>query len=273
MTNKHAIHKRLTTHNSQLTKYAFTLAETLIVMGIIGVVAALTLPNLNSSTGDKEKVVKVKKIVQNISEAYSRAQAIYGPVDEWCSGNCPNHTAITNKHGERITEFMKVSKNCKTTVGLGCFTPGNTTYIDGTKSTPLDTYKPGYRFITSDGTAVMLSYNSALCDGNDGVSCPGPYCQKCGMVIVDIDGPNKGPYMVGKDLLYFYYDKDYGFIPQGGENEKGWSTDAELEKMCFVKKDCTAWIVNNENTDYLKVDKNGKCPNGTVLSRTVTSCN
>lgn len=40
---------------------AFTLAETLIVMGIIGVVAALTLPNLNSSTGDKEKVVKVKK--------------------------------------------------------------------------------------------------------------------------------------------------------------------------------------------------------------------
>jgi len=27
---------------------AFTLAETLIVMGIIGVVAALTLPNLNS---------------------------------------------------------------------------------------------------------------------------------------------------------------------------------------------------------------------------------
>lgn len=29
-------------------KIAFTLAETLIVMGIIGVVAALTIPNLNS---------------------------------------------------------------------------------------------------------------------------------------------------------------------------------------------------------------------------------
>lgn len=42
-------------------KIAFTLAETLIVMGIIGVVAALTIPNLNSSTADKEKVAKVKK--------------------------------------------------------------------------------------------------------------------------------------------------------------------------------------------------------------------
>ena len=31
---------------------AFTLAETLIVMGVIGVVAALTLPNLNSSTNN-----------------------------------------------------------------------------------------------------------------------------------------------------------------------------------------------------------------------------
>ncbi len=32
---------------------AFTLAETLIGIGIIGVVSALTLPNLNSSTGEK----------------------------------------------------------------------------------------------------------------------------------------------------------------------------------------------------------------------------
>ena len=48
---------------------AFTLAETLIVMGIIGIVSALTLPNLNSSTGEKEKVAKVKKIYQNLSDA------------------------------------------------------------------------------------------------------------------------------------------------------------------------------------------------------------
>lgn len=48
---------------------AFTLAETLIVMGIIGVVAALTIPNLNSSTADKEKVAKVMKAYSDISDA------------------------------------------------------------------------------------------------------------------------------------------------------------------------------------------------------------
>lgn len=46
--------------------FAFTLAETLIVMGIIGVVAALTIPNLNSSTADKEKVAKLKKYIQTL---------------------------------------------------------------------------------------------------------------------------------------------------------------------------------------------------------------
>lgn len=51
-------------------KIAFTLAETLIVMGIIGVVAALTIPNLNSSTADKEKVAK------DIPKSW------------WCSGTC-----------------------------------------------------------------------------------------------------------------------------------------------------------------------------------------
>ena len=63
--------------------FAFTLAETLIVMGIIGVVAALTIPNLNSSTADKEKVAKVKKIYSNLNDALGRAQVVYGPVEEW----------------------------------------------------------------------------------------------------------------------------------------------------------------------------------------------
>ena len=41
---------------------AFTLAEVLIVIGIIGVVAALTLPNLNHATGDKDIEFVLSKI-------------------------------------------------------------------------------------------------------------------------------------------------------------------------------------------------------------------
>ncbi|MBQ3312067.1 type II secretion system protein, partial [bacterium] len=52
------------THNSSLStvhSLAFTLAETLIVMGIIGVVAALTIPNVNKNTNHARQVTKFKK--------------------------------------------------------------------------------------------------------------------------------------------------------------------------------------------------------------------
>ena len=75
--------------------FAFTLAETLIVMGIIGVVAALTIPNLNSSTADKEKVAKLKKVYSNLQDAFGRAEAVYGPYNEWFQTDITMDTQTT----------------------------------------------------------------------------------------------------------------------------------------------------------------------------------
>ena len=98
---------------------AFTLAETLIVMGIIGIVSALILPNLNSSTGEKEKVAKLKKIYQNLNDAVGRSAAVYGPVDEIFRSSYSNENFI--KLGDRLTEFINVSKNCGVSTNQGCF--------------------------------------------------------------------------------------------------------------------------------------------------------
>ena len=89
-----------------MTQTAFTLAETLIVIGIIGVVAALTLPNLNHATGDKETVTRVKKSYSMLNEANDRAVAIYGPISEW-SDVC--HENLNSCYMNRISEFLKVS--------------------------------------------------------------------------------------------------------------------------------------------------------------------
>ena len=64
---------------------AFTLAETLVVMGIIGVVAALTIPNLSSSTANKENVARVQKAYSTLNEAFERVQAEYGNIQRWPS--------------------------------------------------------------------------------------------------------------------------------------------------------------------------------------------
>ncbi|MBP7211391.1 type II secretion system protein, partial [bacterium] len=53
------------------TKKAFTLAEVLITLGIIGVVAALTIPTLMQRTQDREAISALKKFYSTLSSAYN----------------------------------------------------------------------------------------------------------------------------------------------------------------------------------------------------------
>ena len=236
-----------TTHYLQFTKklFAFTLAETLIVMGVIGVVAALTLPNLNSSTNNKEKVAKVKKIYQNLDDAFGRATAVYGPYEEWpATDSIQESNLIYN----RLKEFMKISKDCGTE-SSGCFDKYKISsyYIDE------EVNINGPSLILSDGTALAIMGTS---------------------VSVDIDGPNNGTGTLGKDVFLFEIEQDdngnYTIKPEGF----GFSSSGILRNCLKYRLRCTAWVINNGNMDYLYADENGKCENSNVtLSETVTSCN
>lgn len=169
---------------------AFTLAETLIVMGIIGVVAALTIPNLNSSTADKEKVAKLNKIYSNLNDAVGRAQAVYGPVEEWLSGKTAEQKNLI--FYERMSEFMKVQKTCASNTA-GCFTKSQGNALKSGFSVT-DTPQAFYQVILADGASV-----SFFPYGRDNL------CQEdgCYNFYVDIDGPTKGSYTWGKDLFVF----------------------------------------------------------------------
>ena len=234
---------------------AFTLAETLIVMGIIGVVAALTIPNLNSSTADKEKVAKLKKIYQNLNDAVGRSAAVYGPIDDFI--NSSDFTVL----GDRLTEFMKISKNCGASTNQGCFSNGKDIYNyrgeEGGVSENNDLTNKSYKFILADGTSVAMTGYYAI------------------YFIVNLDGPTKAP-ILGKNNFVLFYDndgnnfKDEVVTRLTANNEE----DKELLDSCLNDAVyCADWVIRNENLDYLKTDENGKCPNGKVLNYTTnTSC-
>lgn len=57
-------------HHFKNIKYGFTLAEVLITLGIIGVVAAMTMPSLIASHKEKETVSKLKKVYSTLSNAF-----------------------------------------------------------------------------------------------------------------------------------------------------------------------------------------------------------
>ena len=250
---------------------AFTLAEILIVMGIIGVVSALTIPNLNSSTADKEKVAKVKKIYQNLEEAQERAVATYGPMKTWFVSDTSKKVA-TNKYADRIMEFMKVSKDCKQSVS-GCFQNKNYKDSDNTDHGGGPNVWPDDRkFNLADGASISLSIEpvgaNACKRADDGTKFG--ESNRCGSLSVDIDGGLKGKNAYGIDFFQFVITTD-GIHPAGIENSNG---GTNIVNWCFKKGNaCTGWVIANDNMDYLKTDASGKCPNGKVLNWTTnTSC-
>ena len=200
-------------------------------MGIIGVVAALTIPNLNQSTGDREKVAKVKKVYANLTDAYGRATAVYGPIDTWFV-NDTDEKAYTKRFADRMTEFMKISKNCE--FGDGCFassplldTSGN--LYDQYDNNYLSTLKIGnyYMVITADGTSLAFS----------------PPTISLGVIRIDIDGPNKGKNQAGNDIFDV-------FVIDGQLKSFGPEDDGNLE--LGSSSNFTYWVLKNGNLDYLK---------------------
>ena len=244
-------------HNSQLTKFAFTLAETLVVMGIIGVVAALTIPNLNQSTGDREKVAKVKKIYSNLEDAYGRATAVYGPFDTWFINDVdekgkPDNKAISIRLANRITEFMKISKDCGYD-GAGCFSDSYKNLegeINGKFMNSPMNMSSVPMFLLADGTALSI-YK--------------PSNTTFGRILVDIDGI-KGSNTYGKDMFSFDIFKS-SIVP-----ERRGLSNGSLKSRCFeTGYQCTDWVIETGNMDYLKANK-GVCPNGTQLTWENPSC-
>ena len=65
------------------SKIAFTLAEVLITLGIIGVVAALTLPTLIQNHANKVVETRLAKFYSAINQAITLAEVDYGDREYW----------------------------------------------------------------------------------------------------------------------------------------------------------------------------------------------
>ncbi len=63
----------------------FTLSEVLITLGIIGVVAALTIPTLIQNVSNRDVETKLKKFYTTINEAHKFAEAEFGNDNLWFS--------------------------------------------------------------------------------------------------------------------------------------------------------------------------------------------
>lgn len=174
------------------TKKGFTLAEVLVTLAIIGVVAALTIPSLIQRTQDQQFKSAWKKAYSNFAQATNRIIQEKGT-------NLLNYCA-TNDNDCIIDEYAKYlgyTKHCYQG-DANCWharNAGTTRYLNGTIFYLWWSDNGG--FILSDGTLVNIRWINPNC--NDTANGGAYSTPKCGYIDVDING-FKPPNIIGKDI-------------------------------------------------------------------------
>ena len=227
----------------RINKKAFTLAEVLITLTILGVIAALVIPNMVQRYNERVTVSKVKKIYSTFSDAIAQAQTLNGSVLSWDIGT-NDSKAGAEKVYNYIAPNLQVSKYCGTTTSTNeaCFASQYKTlkgkYNAWTNVSNSDKF---CKFILKDGTHVAFwSNGKEKCSQDDSV---------CLSIMFDING-KKGPNRVGIDLFEIYVtgNKDLRYTYSDRSN------CSFEDKSNFNGSKCSYWIITHSNMDYLRRD-------------------
>lgn len=224
------------------SKIAFTLAEVLITVGIIGVVAAMTIPSLIQSYKEKATVTAVK-------QSYS----IFAQALKMVTIDNPDLSALTDsslsaKENSQIM-FKEISKHIKKVkscdVDKKCM--GNTYYLNlnNEKVSNWDTYNNLVTGVLANGTSFWILSLPASISGEETYA---------GQIGIDING-NKRPNKFGVDFFWFTFNKNGELFAGRGEGTGGIYWNCELSPSNSNWSNgygCSEWIITHGNMDYLK---------------------
>lgn len=238
-------------------KKAFTLAEVLITLGIIGIIAAMTLPFLIGRYNEKVTLHKLETAYSLLSSAYSSLIFEYGTPDVWPDRSY-NGMGVTNMFAKRLKLYnicLTTDRNCDLFKGKLVYKT-----LNGGDA-------GSYKSLIGTGTklndmTVTFLMRSADCRGWamykwESVTKKSPYYHACGTIHVDINGKAQ-PNRYGVDLFEFIFT-DTRIVPSGTPPTPYYS----LNSSCNGKRSsswdgstngkfCAAWLLIKKNMDYLR---------------------
>lgn len=250
--------------SSLFFKKAFSLAEVLITLAIIGVVAALTIPLLVQKYKEQSYVTATKKMYSVLSNAVQLAIVENGSPVNW-------GFALDNSKPmlDKIVPYMNYIKVCDAVAD--CI------------STPSKSYSVAWRSggeIKLSGSLAMLRSAVLLNDGSmisswtQSADCTAAFANDkqalnvCGEYNVDINGPLAGPNAYGKDVFIFFLTP-IGVLPSGASNfehtieqddtnnrfnVKHYKFDTGCLSTSSLGYGCAGWVIEKGNMDYWHCD-------------------
>jgi len=174
---------------------AFTLAEVLITLVLIGIIAALTIPSLIQITENQKRDAKLKKIYSTLNQAVERLNA------DNDSLIMDNPTFSNDLIRDKLLPYLNYIKKCSSL--LPCFYSDNKMpyYANGDYS--YQNTNLASSVVLADSVILGFYYADADCKLDLGF---GPVI--CAAIDIDLDGVNKGPNKYAHDFFSFWLLKD-----------------------------------------------------------------
>lgn len=214
---------------------AFTLAEVLITLGIIGIVAAMTLPALIKNHQRKETEARLKKAYSTISQAFEAAVAKHGDVNYWPEWD--DAELILTRYIAPEIKNAKVFPAVDNDTNVMCYEgrhPGGfqkgDEYTQYGWMSKVYISSPFYKNRTAsmkliDGTCIGLNSNETIADKNNS------YLK---YLFIDTNGSYRAPNMAGMDLFFFIV-KDNMIVPNGYNWDTSKLSDPSVANSCHRK--------------------------------------
>lgn len=230
---------------------AFTYAELMVVMGVLGIIATHTLPVLYADYERNLILIKLQRAYAVSSNGINSAIIENGSPDTWGLVGAADATGLSNINTV-LSQYFNVNQNCN--MSAGCFPDINYKNLKGVESSDVLNQNDDYtKLRLADGTSVAVTQLNDDCSLDWG---SGQLANVCGLVLMDING-EKSPNTYGEDLFGFALTKT-GLVPLGTQMQtngypfSGFCSQNSNANFKYQNgMSCTAWALYNNNMDYL----------------------
>ena len=210
-----------------MKKIGFTLAEVLITLGIIGVVAALTAPALVSNTGNQANTSRLSVTVSNLEKALTtsmaeenseRLSAVSWYPEPGVLVGAGTHFANVVGH---LGQHLNILGYSTESFGPNFYGSNNGPYFmsrNGEKSNDKPMQNLYFPIYLKNGAVLFFNdtYSASGEGDRDTISnAGGSLFWVVGNVIIDVNG-KKGPNVLGRDIFRFVIGDDGILYPYGG---------------------------------------------------------
>lgn len=187
---------------------AFTLAEVLITLGVIGIVAAMTIPTIAAKIDHVQKISLLKKSHSAISQAFKLSSNDYGDYASW-----DKTLPVQDFLMRYISPYMKITLLCPSATKCGYTKNDPWTRYSGNNSYTGFNYMGRVPFFSVDGILYSISLNGST-------TAPDPYVQYDydyigkNAIFIDVNGSSL-PNRFGNDVFVLVRNKDDSIMPLG----------------------------------------------------------